>query len=503
MKKKLVFLMLVLVSFIYPQGKVNNINTFLPNKIALNSFSENKGVLKNDTLTLKKDAFAKYLVNVKASGIYKVLLKVSGNRESTVALSESIAPEVLREHSLEYSLDDEIIENYIYFDKNSKFLKIETLEKEINIKDIIINYVADGGLIGVEGAYSFANKKINLLGDEIFTLIPSGLGFYRLLSFDGEYVFAETDKGQIKKEKWVNEDYQIWKLQKTSQGLYQFINKNSGNTFTWKENEMIVEENKNLKNQSFKLNTEETINYSKEEKEWKLVWNDEFDYKGLPDPNKWSFDVRGPGWVNDELQAYTDKKIENARVENGKLIIEGRKNGNDYTSARIKTEGKGDWLYGKVVVRAKLPKGRGVWPAIWMMPTDNKYGSWPNSGEIDIMEYVGHEPGRIHASMHSKDMNFMNGAMRTSAKYIGNVEDEFHDYILLWEEDGITISVDDIVVGKWATNPTETWESWPWHHRFHLILNMAIGGSWGGQQGVDDSIWPQKMEVEYVRIYQK
>ena len=88
-------------------------------------------------------------------------------------------------------------------------------------------------------------------------------------------------------------------------------------------------------------------------------------------------------------------------------------------------------------------------------------------------------------------------------KYIGNVEDEFHDYILLWEEDGITISVDDIVVGKWATNPTETWESWPWHHRFHLILNMAIGGSWGGQQGVDDSIWPQKLEVDYVRVYQK
>lgn len=246
--------------------------------------------------------------------------------------------------------------------------------------------------------------------------------------------------------------------------------------------------------------------YTASNTNYSLVWSDEFNGSGLPDSTKWSFDVKPPGWVNQELQAYTDRRLENARMENGKLIIEARKdyyNGNSYSSARIKSAAKGDWVYGKVVVRAKLPKGRGVWPAIWMMPTENAYGQWPNSGEIDIMEYVGHEPGRIHASMHSKDMNFMNGAMRTSAKYIGNVEDEFHDYILLWEEDGITISVDDIVVGKWATNPTETWESWPWHHRFHLILNMAIGGSWGGQQGVDDSIWPQKMEVEYVRIYQK
>ncbi len=245
--------------------------------------------------------------------------------------------------------------------------------------------------------------------------------------------------------------------------------------------------------------TTSTTNYS-------LVWSDEFNGSGLPDATKWSFDVKPPGWVNQELQAYTDRRLENARMENGKLIIEARKdyyNGNPYSSARIKSAAKGDWVYGKVVVRAKLPKGRGVWPAIWMMPTDNAYGQWPNSGEIDIMEYVGHEPGKIHASMHSKNMNFTNGLMRTSSIYIANVENDFHDYILEWDANKITISVDSQVVGSWSKKSTDTWENWPWDKRYHLILNLAVGGSWGGQQGVDDSIWPQRLEVDYVRVYQK
>lgn len=243
-----------------------------------------------------------------------------------------------------------------------------------------------------------------------------------------------------------------------------------------------------------------------QETSWKLVWNDEFDKDGLPDSSKWSFEVQKPGWVNQELQNYTDKRLENCRIENGKLIIEARKDnyqGMEYSSSRIKTEGKAEWKYGKVEVRAKLPKGKGTWPAIWMMPTNNIHGGWPNSGEIDIMENVGYEPGVIHTSLHSRDNNFMNGKMRTASMTIPNVEDDFHNYILEWTETTIKVYVDKTLIGNWTKPTNADWGTWPWDDKYHLILNLAVGGSWGGQQGVDANIWPQKMEVDYVRVYQK
>ena len=137
----------------------------------------------------------------------------------------------------------------------------------------------------------------------------------------------------------------------------------------------------------------------------KLIWSDEFNYEGLPDSNHWTIEIQDPGWVNDEKQYYV-KDLSNCRVENGKLILESNYNPDSekrYTSSRIKTQLKGDWMYGRIEVKAKLPGGRGTWPAIWAMPTQSKYGSWPNSGEIDIMEYVGYDPGWIHASIHCKD----------------------------------------------------------------------------------------------------
>ena len=142
--------------------------------------------------------------------------------------------------------------------------------------------------------------------------------------------------------------------------------------------------------------------------EYELVWSDEFDYTGLPNSEKWSYDVGGSGWGNNELQYYTENRTENARVENGNLIIEARKEsygGNNYTSARLITKSQGDWLYGKIEVRAKLPGGRGAWPAIWMLPTDWAYGGWPSSGEIDIMEYVGYDPGVVHGTVHTESYN--------------------------------------------------------------------------------------------------
>ena len=139
--------------------------------------------------------------------------------------------------------------------------------------------------------------------------------------------------------------------------------------------------------------------------QWRLVWSDEFEYTGLPDAAKWSYDVGGHGWGNKELQYYTERRKENARVENGLLIVEARRDGwegHEYTSARLVSKGKGDWTYGRIEVRAKVPSGRGTWPAIWMLPTGKTYGAWPNSGEIDIMEHVVSDPDVIHASVNTR-----------------------------------------------------------------------------------------------------
>lgn len=233
------------------------------------------------------------------------------------------------------------------------------------------------------------------------------------------------------------------------------------------------------------------------------IWSDEFNYAGLPDSNKWSFEVHGPGWVNNEWQNYTDRRLENARVENGRLIIEARRDGfggHEISSARIRTAHKGDWLNGRVEVRAKLPRGRGTWPAIWMLPTDWAYGGWPDSGEIDIMENVGYEPTAIHGSIHSNGRNHMLGNNFTVTTWDGSVQDQFHTYAIDWNQDRIEFYLDGKRYGIYQ-NPHQGWSTWPFDKRFNLILNLAIGGMWGGAQGVDMNIFPARMEVDYVRVY--
>ena len=241
--------------------------------------------------------------------------------------------------------------------------------------------------------------------------------------------------------------------------------------------------------------------------EWKLVWSDEFNYRGLPDPKKWVHKVGGDGWGNQELQYYTADKPANARVERGKLIIEARKekiNSNNYTSARLVTAGKGDWTYGRFEIRAKLPKGRGTWPAIWMLPSKKTYSDdyWPNNGEIDIMEHVGHDPGVIHASAHTKAYNWPRKNQKTATLKVPDAQTAFHTYALEWSAEKLDVYIDDTKVFS-DKNEGSGWEAWPFDQNFHLVLNLAIGGFWGGAQGVDDTIFPQRMEIDYVRVYQR
>jgi beta-glucanase (GH16 family) len=235
---------------------------------------------------------------------------------------------------------------------------------------------------------------------------------------------------------------------------------------------------------------------------WQLVWSDEFNGSGLPDMNKWSYDVGGHGWGNNELQHYTRNRTENARMENGNLVIEAHKENldtNKYTSARLVTKGKGDWKYGKIEVRAQLPQGRGTWPAIWMLGSREPL-RWPLDGEIDIMEHVGFNPGNIHASVHTQKYNHINGTQKTAVTTVADFNTNFHVYMMEWNADSVKVSADGNVYFRFA-NERSGQDAWPFDAPFHLLLNIAVGGNWGGQQGVDDTTFPQRMLVDYVRVY--
>lgn len=238
---------------------------------------------------------------------------------------------------------------------------------------------------------------------------------------------------------------------------------------------------------------------------WTMVWSDEFNNPGLPDPAKWSYDVGGTGWGNNELQYYTYKRSENARIEDTTLIIELRKeaySGRDYTSARLVSKGKGDWLYGRVEVRAMLPAGKGTWPAIWMLPTDWEYGNWPASGEIDIMEHVGYEQGTVYATVHTDSLNHTKGTQVGENIKVSDCSTKFHVYAIEWYPDHIDAFIDD---QKYFTfnNRNEDYKTWPFDKRFHLLLNLAFGGDWGGAQGIDPTITSALFYIDYVRVYQQ
>ncbi len=241
----------------------------------------------------------------------------------------------------------------------------------------------------------------------------------------------------------------------------------------------------------------------------KMVWSDEFDYKGLPDSLKWSYD-KGTGcpdicgWGNKELQYYTWQRSENARVENGHLIIEARKErfeGAEYTSARLVSKNKGDWKYGRFEIRAKLPAGRGMWPALWMLPTQWAYGGWPKSGEIDIMEHVGYWPDSLFATVHTASYNGMIGTQKTKSIVTKDMASTFHVYAMEWTPDQISFYVDGVKYNEFKNDRAGS-DGWPFDQDFHLLLNIAVGGNWGGKFGVDDTIFPQKMVIDYVRVYQ-
>lgn len=254
---------------------------------------------------------------------------------------------------------------------------------------------------------------------------------------------------------------------------------------------------------------------------WELVWQDEFDGPEL-DASKWSYRVWEPGKVNAEDQAYT-ARTKNVRVEDGQLVIEAHRedyHGARYTSARIHTSGKADFLYGRFEARAKLPRGQGTWPAIWMLPSDpfvyattcsapeewqgnDDCDAWPNSGEIDIMEHVGYQMNHVHGTVHTRAYYWRMWEQRKGRILIDDAAEAFHVYALEWSPERIDVFVDDSLYFTYV-NEHKTWQEWPFDRPFFLILNMAVGGAWGRAGGpIDDSVFPQKMLVDYVQVYRR
>ena len=238
---------------------------------------------------------------------------------------------------------------------------------------------------------------------------------------------------------------------------------------------------------------------------WKLKWSDEFNNNGLPDSSKWNYEVGGHGWGNNELQYYTLSDTTNAMVKNGLLSITAKKKttgANNYTSAKLITKGKQLFLYGKIDISAKLPAGRGTWPAIWMLGNNIDTTDWPTCGEIDIMEHVGYNKDSVFGSVHTQSFNHVIGTQTTKGITIPNLYSSFHVYSIEWSPEKIIFLVDDKQYLEFF-NQHKTVNEWPFDKPFYLILNLAIGGNWGGQMGVDENIFPAIMQVDYVRAYNK
>ena len=246
---------------------------------------------------------------------------------------------------------------------------------------------------------------------------------------------------------------------------------------------------------------------------YELVFADEFDAGIAPDQRHWKHDTHrnAQGWYNNEKQYYAAARPENARIEDGRLVIEARSEdlsgtgladfgGQKYTSARLISTGSAAWTYGFYEVRAKLPCGRGTWPAIWMLPADANV-KWPDGGEIDIMEHVGFDPGVVHHSIHTRAFNFSRGTQQTTSRKLDGACTSMHRYQLLWTPTRLVFGIDDLPKFLFDKK-RDGRDRWPFDQPMNLILNIAVGGDWGGRKGIDAAAFPATMEVDYVRVYQ-
>ncbi len=325
------------------------------------------------------------------------------------------------------------------------------------------------------------------------------------------YLGSDKTLAQIKSDGISGIDYHLNAYKKDDQ-LISNAHETGLLTNVWTVNDSLMMDYFLARNIDF-ITTDEPelllkkISEKKQQPAWKMVWADEFNYSGLPDSIKWNYDTRGNtyGWGNNEAQWYTVANPENTLVSDGTLKIVARKeptSGKNYSSGRLTTKSKGDWKYGKVEVRAKVPVGNGTWPAIWMLSSDNTYGGWPKSGEIDIMEHVGYDPDTVHSTVHTWQYNHTKGTQVGKPIAVKTATTQFHIYTTEWDENEIRSYVDGLLYFSFQKE-NSGFDAWPFDQPFHLILNLAVGGGWGGKFGIDDSKFPHTFEIDYVRVFQQ
>lgn len=233
-----------------------------------------------------------------------------------------------------------------------------------------------------------------------------------------------------------------------------------------------------------------------------LVWNEEFNYIGLPDSMKWDFSTVGNlwQWGNGELQQYTRMNSNNAYVSNGSLKIRVLNEDGKITSARLHTKDKGEWEHARIEVRAKLAAGRGLWSAIWLLPSNWKFSDKYIDGEIDIVEHVGFNADSTFHSTHTYTHSFDRKNTYTLAELVPDCETEFHNYTVEWDRQSVCFFVDDILVGSYLHEGHQHLR-WTFNQSYYLILNVAVGGAWASKNGIDKDCFPSEMQVDYVRVY--
>ncbi len=344
-------------------------------------------------------------------------------------------------------------------------------------------------VLGLDGDRKSATKSVNIASTDFsisFTAEPDGA--------DPNYVNLEnTSMGDFDAFRWVyrnkiieNETNAVAYFPYAGTYEVQLIIDKNGETFSSSQNVTIVSDDPEY--------------FSKLE----LVWSEEFEGNEV-NADTWTFETGSGGWGNNELQNYTDG--DNVTVQDGILTITAEKVNDaqvagSYTSTRMITNGKKEFTYGRMEIKARLPEGTGIWPAIWMLGSNIGSVGWPACGEIDIMEYVGYEPNTVHATVHTAAG--YGGNANGSSKTLETAEEDYHVYGLFWTEKELVFYTDSIgnVTHRYAPSSKDD-ENWPFNKPQFFILNVAVGGNWGGAQGIDNSIFPQSMEVDYVRVYQE
>lgn len=365
-------------------------------------------------------------------------------------------------------------------DKNKSYIIYYPLAGDYDISLKLLNYT---------GATQSVKKTVNINSSDLVVSFTAEV----VASHPNRVLLKNTSQGSYDNVKWMYRNKVIENVEE-HEAYFPYAGNYQVQLLVTKHSENFSES--------------KTVNISQDDpyyhETFVLVWSDEFNGSEI-NTNYWTFETGSHGWGNQELQNYTNGN--NAEIVDSVLILTARKvNDNmqpgSYTSTRMISRGKKEFQYGKMEIRAKLPSGVGIWPAIWMLGSNFTSVGWPACGEMDIMEYVGYQPNTVHATVHTPSGYGSNG--NGNSMIVETCEEEFHVYGMIWTEKEIIFYVDEPANRIHTYSPpVKTLQNWPFDQPAFFILNIAVGGTWGGAEGIDNSIFPQTMEIDYVRVYQE